>query len=139
MIRQSALLRSLRRATLLLALLGAAYLVLRFDLVNLPDGSCSPLRRYEAGDRLIVDRRPASVEVGEGSWLRSDLGQVGDAVLVRDGAGTLHLALISAERDSDGALWCSSDCDRCEGFDSGRDGWIPRSSVAGRILLAWVY
>ena len=65
MIRQSALLRSLRRATLLLALLGAAYLVLRFDLVNLPDGSCSPLRRYEAGDRLIVDRRPSSVEVGD--------------------------------------------------------------------------
>ena len=126
MIRQSALLRSLRRATLLLALLGAAYLVLRFDLVNLPDGSCSPLRRYEAGDRLVVDRRPASVEVG-------------DAVLVRDGAGTLHLALISAERDSDGSLWCSSDCERCEGFDSGRDGWIPRSSVAGRVLLAWVY
>ena len=123
---QRRLLRRFRRWTLLIALAGAAYLGLRFDLVTLPPDGCSPVTRYEAGDRLVIDRHPGDV-------------QPGDAVLVRAADGTLHLVVVEVAREDDGRLWCSADCARCEGFDSASVGWLDLSAVAGRVLLAWVY
>jgi len=123
---QRRLLTRFRRWTMLLALTGAAYLGLRFDLVTLPPDGCSPVKRFEAGDRLVIDRHPG--EVGPG-----------DAVLVRAGDGRLHLVVVEAAREDDGRLWCSADCERCDALDSSTVGWMESGAVAGRVLLAWVY
>ncbi len=119
-------LRGLRRVTLVLALAGIGYLGYRFDVVPMPSTRCSPVARFEAGDRLVVDLRPAAI-------------QPGDAVLIRDAEGGLHLVVVSATRDDGARLWCSSDCPDCEGFDSAAVGWVDRRAVTGRVLLAWVY
>jgi len=123
---QRRLLTRFRRWTILLALAGAAYLGLRFDMVTLPPDGCSPVTRYDPGDRLVIDRHPG--EVGPG-----------DAVLVRGGDGLLHLVVVEARRGDDGRLWCSADCPRCAAFDSSAAGWLEGEAVAGRDLLAWVY
>jgi hypothetical protein len=123
---QRRLLVRFRRWTMILALAGAAYLGLRFDLVTLPPDGCSPVTRFEPGDRLVIDRHP------------NGLGP-GDAVLVRAPDGVLHLVVVEAIREAGGELWCSADCERCDAFDSGAAVWLEPGAVAGRVLLAWVY
>ena len=112
--------------TVVLARAGMGYLGYRFDVVPVPSSRCSPVARFDAGDRLVVDLRPTAV-------------QPGDAVLVRDAEGRLHLVVVSATRDDGARIWCSADCPSCEGFDSAAAGWVDRRAVAGRVLLAWVY
>lgn len=123
---QTRLLRRLRRWTLVLALGGAAYIGLRFEFLAMPEGRCSPVARFDAGDRLVVDRYPGEIAPG-------------DAVLIRSEEGALLLVVVSAMGEAEEQLWCTSDCSSCVGFDSAVDGWVDRRAVAGRVLLAWVY
>ncbi|MEM9380918.1 MAG: hypothetical protein AAGB93_13275 [Planctomycetota bacterium] len=112
--------------TVLLAVLGVGYLVLRFDIIGLPEDRCCPLTRFEPGDRLIVDGRPVSVAAG-------------DAVLVRTADGSLHLTRISEVRPEDGRLWCATDAPDCPGLSSEDVGWIDPRAVDGRVLLSWEF
>ena len=123
---QRRLLRALRRWTLVLSALGACYLVTRFEMIELPRDRCCPVTRFEPGDRVLVDRRPSAAAPG-------------DAVLVRGPSGGLHLALVRAVREGDGALWCAGDREGCDAFDSARDGWVSVEAVSGRVLLEWIY
>lgn len=119
-----AALRGLRAILLVAVLLGAGYIASRFTLITLPAEGCSPVSRFAAGDRLLVDSRPRPLGPG-------------DAVLLRDDSGTIHLTLVKIVRSETGALWCEGDRPDCPGFDSTSSGWIPASAVAGRVLLGW--
>ncbi|MEM9799859.1 MAG: hypothetical protein AAGA20_05995 [Planctomycetota bacterium] len=110
--------------TLLVAIGGLVYLVARFDLVSLPAEGCSPVAAYAPGDRVVVDRRTSGLAAG-------------DAVFVRDQAGTMHLTTVLERRASDGALWCAPDVSDCPGFSSEESGWVSTDAVVGRVLLAW--
>ena len=123
MISQSRIVRVARRITLAVAVIGGGYLVMRFSVTRVPEGRCCPLERFTPGASLVVDQRPARL------W-------EGDAVIVRDAAGGLHLALVEKLRE-DGALWCTTDRDDCPGFSSDEYGWIAPGAVEGRILLSW--
>lgn len=118
------LLRYARIVLVVGALAGAGYIASRFTLITLPSEGCSPVSRFAAGDRLLVDAKPRPL-------------QPRDAVLVRAEGGALQLTLIERVRDEDGALWCRGDNADCPGFGSEAVGWVPRSSVAGRVLLGW--
>ena len=52
----------LRRATWAGALIGVLYLLWRFDSIALEDGA-SPIHRYGAGDRLVVDQSDQRSEI----------------------------------------------------------------------------
>lgn len=123
---QAKLLRTLRRATVFIAVLGTVYLVTRFQTITLPSQGCSPVARFAAGDRLVVDGRPRPLEAG-------------DAVLIRDDSGRLQLTLIDSLRDTDGYLWCVSNVPECPGFSSADAGWIGPERVAGRVLFGWSF
>lgn len=123
---QAKLLRNLRRATVFIAVLGIVYLVSRFQTITLPSEGCSPVGRFTAGDRLIVDGRPRPLEKG-------------DAVLIRDVGGRLQLTLIETLRPADGHLWCVSNVPECPGFSSKEAGWIDPGRVAGRVLFGWSF
>ncbi len=126
MTSQRQLLKRFRRITMLTAVLGLAYIVMRFDIVALPDDRGCPLNRFAPGDRLIVDGRPSHIGAG-------------DAVLVRTAAGGLHLTRVSAVRSTDGALWCKTDNPDVAGLTSDDVGWIQSEAVDGRVLLRWDY
>ncbi len=124
MTSQAKLLRTLRRVTVFIAVLGVVYLATRYQTITLPSTGCSPVARFAAGDRLIVDGRPRPLEKG-------------DAVLVRDDAGRLQLTMVESLRETDGSLWCVSNVPECPGFSSEQAGWIDPSRVAGRVLFGW--
>lgn len=117
-------LKRARVALLIGAFGGCIYLATRFTILPLPAEGCSPVSRFAAGDRLLVDSRPRPLVRG-------------DAVLARDDRGVLQLTLVERVREEDGALWCGGNNAECPGFDSETAGWIPRESVAGRVLLGW--
>ena len=116
--------RSLRLATLALAAAGMLYLVQRYDLMLLPASGCSPLASLAPGDRLLLDRRPRALGVG-------------DAVLFAGPGGALHLAVLRRERKSGDAreLWLETEVADCPGPDSRALGWIPAGAVRARLLL----
>ena len=126
MTTQRQLLRRFRRITMLVAVLGLAYIVTRFEIIGLPEDQGSPLSRFAPGDRLIVDGRPGHIGLG-------------DAVLVRAADGVLHLTRVSAMRSSDGALWCKTDNPDTPGLGSDDVGWIEPGAVEGRVLMRWDY
>jgi hypothetical protein len=110
-----------RRATLLLALGGGAWLWTRLGTLSLPEEGCSPLLRFSPGVRLWIDWRPAEIAPG-------------DAVLFRGGPGELLLGLVRERRED--ALWIETDAPDCPGRDSRSLGWIPRADLRGRVLVA---
>lgn len=125
--RPGQVLRVVRKATLALTVLGAAYLLWRFDLEALPEDRCSPLTRFSGGDQLLIDRRPTDLAPG-------------NALLVRDGTGLLHLGLVERVRPEDGpleAVWVVTDARDCPAPDSEDFGWIPARDVTGRVVLVW--
>ncbi|MEE2939356.1 MAG: hypothetical protein VX460_03115 [Planctomycetota bacterium] len=119
-----AALRGARIAVIVAVLAGAGYIASRFTLITLPANGCSPVSRFLAGDRLLVDTRPRPLTAG-------------DAVLVREVGGALQLTLVQVVRPENGSLWCDGDRADCPGFGSESSGWIPASAVAGRVLLGW--
>ena len=120
----------LRRIVLLITALAALYLFLRFDVYVLPREGCSPLSRFDAGDRLLLDRRPPGYGVG-------------DAVLARGEDGLLYLGIVTrvrpegAEPEAVTALWIETDVPDCPGRDSDELGWIETGEVAARIVMEW--
>jgi hypothetical protein len=118
----------------ILALLG--FLLLRYDLLRLPEQGCSPLSGIAPGARLVVERHPRKVAPG-------------DALLYRSPAGELLLgrvveppASVSAEAHAAcaaGSLWLVSEDRACSTKDSGEFGPIAPSAVEGRIrgVLPW--
>lgn len=124
MTSQRVLLHRIRRITTVVAILGLGYLVVRFDLMMLPKDRCSPLVRFDPGDRLIVDGHPSSVGPG-------------DAILVRTRSGVVVVTRVQALREEDGAVWCTTDNPDCPGLRSEEAGWISTEAIAGRVLLAW--
>lgn len=122
--RQRGALRLARRLTILAAVLGLAYLVMRFEFLRLPEERCSPLVRFAPGDQLVVDGRPSSVSEG-------------DAVLVMTQSGARHLCRVERVRADDGRLWVVSDNPECPGFSSDAAGWIDPRAAVGRVLMSW--
>ena len=110
-----------------LTLLGTGYLVLRFDLQSIPEGGCSALRRFSAGDRLIVDRWAPTLDEG-------------DAVLFDGGEeyGLLLGRIETREGQGGGArYWVSGDRSDCPTPGSVDFGWLQRDRISSRVLMAW--
>jgi hypothetical protein len=114
----------LRRGTLLLAAVGAAYLWTRFEVLPLPAGGCSPLRRLRPGTLLWVDRRPGPLEVG-------------DVVFFRLADGTIVLGEVARREASPPRSWVLTDDPACPGTDSDDLGWVPDGDVHGRLMMAF--
>lgn len=111
-----------QRILLGLAFLGALYLVWRIETLRLPSGGCSPVLRYSPGALLLLDGKPPGFHAG-------------DVVLFEaDGTDTLYLGVI--EREEEERFWILTDNPICPGTDSDELGWIPRTAVRGRALLA---
>jgi len=114
--------RRLRRATWILSAACVLYLFVRYDLLRLPQGSCSPLLRFGADQTLLIDRRPSGFAVG-------------DAALYRGPDQLQHIGLI--ERRTDGGFWMITDNAACGSQSSEDFGPIAREACVARILLAW--
>lgn len=111
-----------RRGTLILAVVGFAYLMWRFELTRLPDTGCSPLVRFSPGSPLLVDKQPQQLRAG-------------DAVFFQGPDGRLYLGSIEEERE--GGYWLAVDNEDCAGAHSETLGVIPESRIQGRILMAF--
>lgn len=121
------------RIALYVVVLAAVVLgVLRYDLVSLPTQGCSPLRHFEPGDRLVVDR-----------WV-GDL-DADDVVLFEEPSGELYLARVGTIPASapagmhaavaGGNLWLVTDVPDCPSRDSRALGPVDPAWVRGRIHL----
>lgn len=132
MIEPQRALRLARGITLLLALGLVGYGVLRFDVVQLPEGARSPLYGVHGGDRLLVDRRVRG-------------GRLDAVVLFRARSGELLLGRVSTPPAEPapaleaalrtGALWILSDRLDVPAPDSDELGPIPAEDVVGRVVL----
>lgn len=117
----------LRYASLALACIGVAYMVMRYSRFELPEAGCSPLLRFTPGEALLVDHRPPLLTPG-------------DAVFFRGPDARLYLGLIARTRGSAGSdleLWIETDDPDCPGTDSDDLGWVAASDVEARVMLAW--
>ena len=114
--------RRLRRLTWVLSAACVLYLFVRYDLLTLPEGSCSPLLRFGADQTLLIDRRPSGFDVG-------------DAALYRGPDQLQHIGLI--ERQANGGFWMITDNPACASQSSVEFGPIAESDCVARILLAW--
>ncbi|MFT7676093.1 MAG: hypothetical protein ACI8QC_000060 [Planctomycetota bacterium] len=115
------LVRPLRRASLLLALVVGCYLVWRFGTVQFPAQGCSPLASVGAGDVLLVDRKPGELELGSALFVEVE--------------GNLYLVRLT-RRDEVGRLWVETEVAACPGADSEVFGWIERGAVRSRVMMA---
>jgi hypothetical protein len=113
------ILRCVRRATWVTAILGAMYLFIRYDTINLEGGE-SPIFRYGQGQRLLVDLRFNDLEVN-------------NAVIVRGHDQGLHLVLVE-KIDPDQGVWVR--VDHPEAYSSEQSGWLALEAVLGRVILA---
>jgi len=118
-VSQRQILRGVRALTLLLAGYYAISLGLRFELLSLPAEGCSPVARYSAGTRLLVDKRPPAWEVG-------------DCVLV---AGASHLVIL-ADVSAEGLYWTATDAMECPGVSGPELGWLREEQLLGRVVMS---
>ena len=120
------------------ALLVVFYLMMRFESVRLPEGSCSPLRSLPAGSRLWIDRWPPAVGETDVVLFR-DPGPDGDGALL---LGRVESAPDSLDADSlreleSGALWIVGDNSDCPLRDSRLFGPVERDAVEGKLILSF--
>lgn len=119
--RRSRILFLARRTIIGLALVALGYLYWRFEVIRLPEGSCSPLMRFGAGSALVVDKHPPIYERP-------------DAVFFIGPRGGLFLGLIEAARED--GVWIVTDNPQCDGRDSEEFGAIGSEALRGRVLFA---
>ena len=119
--KQRALLKAMRRGTLLAAACVAIYLGSRFDVLTLPEVGCSPVSRFSPGSRLLVDRRPP-------------LWSLGDCVFVSGSDGLVHLVLLGSKNE-EGDFWMETDMPDCPGPDPALLGWVKPSELLGRVVM----
>ena len=118
---QRALLRIMRRGTLLIAACSALYIGSRFDMLVLPEAGCSPVSRFSPGARVLVDRRPPQFFAG-------------DCVFVEGGDGLVHLVLLGAMNEA-GEFWTHTDTPDCPGADPALLGWVKPDDLLGRVAM----
>lgn len=111
-----------QRVLLLLAFLGAGYLLWRTHVLRLPPANCSPVLRYAPGTLLVFDARPPRLVVGD--------------VVLFEAEGTDTLYLGTVERVEEGRAWVLTDNPDCPGTDSDDVGWVAEDDVRGRALIA---
>lgn len=103
----------------MLAAIGGAYLVWRFDVVTLP-GSCSPILMVPAGSRLVVDTRPSVCEEG-------------DLVFHGPAEGPYEFARVVAREGA--AVLVATDSDECVGPRGRGPHAIAVASVTARVVF----
>ncbi len=133
--KPSFLLRRARVATWCLVLGISFYAVWRFELVRLPEGSCSPLLAVSAGERLWIDLHPDEVRPGDVVLFGDPAGE--SLLLGRVEIPPASLPAEALDALARGALWIVGDHPSCPARDSRLLGPIPRDGVAGRLLFAW--
>jgi len=126
-VKSQAVLRWVRLAVTVAAVLAGLYLWQRFDWVRLPETGCSPVFEVKPGAGLLVDKRPGELHVG-------------DIVLYRGRDGTLLLGRlheIRADALGEVAFDVRGDREECPSPDSETLGALPRRALAARLLIAW--
>ncbi len=125
-----------RIAIYLVVLALSGFFLLRFDLVSLPAEGCSPLLGIAPGDRLIVDRHPSAIQLGDGVLYRSPAGEL---LLGRVDAPPPSAPASVFEACRAGDLWIVTEDPACSTADSTRFGPISRAALVGRIrgVLPW--
>jgi len=120
------LLVSLRRVVMILALVGVGYLLVRFDGMQLPVDSPSPLLRFSPGDSLLVDLYPGELRVD-------------DPVIYAGPDGRVHLGLIRESRQMAGGpqFWLGHDAQDKSAPDSQTLGWVDGEWIVGRVIMVW--
>lgn len=122
-----------RRVTLFLAVLGAAYLFWRADVLELPEEGCSPLHGFAPGARVLVDRAPGELRVGHAVLFR---GRTGELLLGRIATPGPNVGSDERAQLAAGDLWILTERDDCPGRDSDDLGPIPTDDVVARLLLS---
>ncbi len=118
---RSRILQVARRAILACAVLVLGYLWWRFEVITLPEGSCSPLLRFSSGSSLVVDKHPPEYELK-------------DAVFFRGAAEGLFIGVIEERRET--GYWIVTDDPQCAGRASSEFGEIAPTALRGRVLFA---
>lgn len=130
--KRNSFLKRARIVVYVLVLVVVGYHVLRYDLLRLPDGYCSPIARFSPGDRLLVDRWTEAYQVDDPVLFRSLddkmlLGVVRE--LPPSAPDEMHLSV------AEGALWIVTTAADCPGTDSRRLGPIHPDDMVGRIAM----
>ena len=122
-----------RIAIYVVVLVVLAVFALRYDILRLPAAGCSPLRDFQPGQRLLLDR-----------WSKAEQG---DAVLFEMGDELLLGRVFPFPPDtrpaagpaSEDSLWIVADAPDCPAKDSRALGPIPRAAVRARVAagLPW--
>ncbi len=126
--------RYARYAVYAFVVVALGYLVLRFDMITLPEEGCSPLRSISPGDRLVVDLWPGRLAEGDPVLFRDESGKLllGKVGTVPETAPESYAAAVAA-----GAYWIVADDPRCPAPDSRALGPIDAEAIAGKVFLAF--
>jgi len=106
-----------RRAILLLSLLGVLWLVSRFRAYGLSGEADILPMRYEPGQTLLIDNRPRPPVVG-------------DAYFVRTQDGSLALGIVQALSEESMAMLFGR-----VRFDPEHWIWVPKDQAQARVLF----
>ena len=123
----------LRRISWIVAAMGFVYLYVRYDTRTLPEGGCSPLVRFAAGDVLLLDTRPAGYAVGDALLFNATVKGANELLMGK----VQRVAPEGSTRAGALQVWVVTDAVDCPGEDSTSLGWIDRERCRARILFAW--
>lgn len=128
-VRRRKILFWIRVGVVLVAFGALWHLSQRFELVKLPEDSCSPLTSFEPGISLLVDRQPEALYLD-------------DAVLFELPGGALGLGRITTPPGSppgtlstQAGYWILGNAPDCDAPDSQEHGAIAREAIVARVLF----
>jgi len=121
-----------RRVVLFAAFAGLVYIAWRVDVFELPGEGCSPLHGYAPGDRVLIERRPSTLGLGD-AVVFGDLD--GALLLGRVVEAPLDLAPKPRARLDAGAHWIVVERRDCPGRDSSTLGPIEPEQIVARLIM----
>lgn len=127
--KRSLWIKRMRYAALAVAILGFYLIASRYELLQLPAESCSPIQAFEPGDHLLIDRNPPQLFLGDEVFFRTPEGELALG-RIEVPPGTPE----GTERVERG-YWVVRDATNCSTPDSQSLGPVADDAIIARVLF----